>query len=133
VFHRHRDKMLYTFDPVLNHLDNSMLLSVFPNIFLSSTPHLSGEFYGGELIKIFIDISIFLTSDNCRVDLKLHVSNWVWGRFFSEYFDCFCQYHSTTLYTHIHIRLLLLQEQVGKFWQFTNTFITYRDEEILAL
>ena len=75
MFHRRRNKRLYTptFARLLNHLDNSTLFSVFSNIFLSSTPNLSGEFYGGELIKIFIGISIFLTSDNCRVGLKLHV------------------------------------------------------------
>jgi hypothetical protein len=133
VFHRRRNKRLYSFYPVLNHLDISSSLSVFPNIFLSSTPDLSGEFYGGELIKIFVGISIFLTIDNCRVDLKLHVSHWVWDRFFSEYFDCFCQYHSTTLYTHLHVRLLLSQGQVGRFWQLTNTFKTYQHEEILVL
>jgi hypothetical protein len=133
VFHRRHNKRLYTFDPVLNQLDNSSLLSVSPNIFLSTAPDLSGEFNGGELIKIFIGFSVFLTCDNCRVDLKLHVSHWVWDRFFSEYYDCFCQYHSTTLYTHLHVRLLLSQVQLGKFWQLTNTFITYRHEEILVL
>jgi len=78
VFHGRRNKRLYTFAPLLNHFDNSSLFFVFPNIFLSSTPDLSGEFYGGQLIKIFIGISIFFTSDNCRVGLKLHVSHWVW-------------------------------------------------------
>jgi hypothetical protein len=77
VFYRRRNKRLYTFDPVLNHLDNSSLWYVFSNFFLSSTPDLSVEFYGGELIKIFIGISILLTSDNSRVDLKLHFSHWV--------------------------------------------------------
>jgi hypothetical protein len=73
AFHRRRNKRLYPFGPILNHLYKSSLLSVFPNIrvFLSSMPDLSGEFYGGELIKIFIGIAIFFLSGNCRVDLTL--------------------------------------------------------------
>lgn len=86
----------------------------FPTIFALFSPDLSGEFYGGVLIKIFIDISSVLTRDNCRVDINLHVSHWVWGRFHSEYFDLFCQYHSTTLYTRLTVTLFLSQGQVGK-------------------